>query len=100
MKIAVLGTGVVRRTVADRLATLGPDVVIGTRNVDATLGRAEPDAMGNPSFAQWHADHRQIGMVDFAHGMPPVLSVSNTDTPVRRQPRRIGGLSSVVVPRV
>ncbi|MFF4515584.1 NAD(P)-binding domain-containing protein [Streptomyces mirabilis] len=33
MKIAVLGTGMAGRAIADRLSTLGHDVVIGTRDV-------------------------------------------------------------------
>jgi predicted dinucleotide-binding enzyme len=53
MKIAVIGTGVVGRALAGRLAGLGYDVVIGTRNVEQTLARTEPDALGNPPDAQW-----------------------------------------------
>ncbi len=48
MKIAVLGTGIVGRTVAARTAALGHDVTIGTRDPEATLARAQPDQMGNP----------------------------------------------------
>ena len=48
MNIAVLGTGMVGRALADRLAELGHAVTVGTRDPEATLGRAEPDAMGAP----------------------------------------------------
>ena len=51
MNIAVLGTGSVGRAIAGRLHGLGHTVVIGTRDPQATLARTEPDAMGNPPFA-------------------------------------------------
>lgn len=41
MKIGVLGTGVVGRTLAERAAELGHEVVIGTRDVAATIAKAE-----------------------------------------------------------
>jgi predicted dinucleotide-binding enzyme len=41
MKIAVLGTGSVGRTVAPALAGLGHEVVMGTRDPDATRAREE-----------------------------------------------------------
>ena len=66
MRIAVLGTGVVGRTLADRLAGLGHDVVIGTRDVDATLARTEADSPGYPPFAAWHAEHPGIRLLIFA----------------------------------
>ena len=41
MRIAVLGTGVVGQTLAGKLAELGHELVVGTREVGA-LGSAEP----------------------------------------------------------
>jgi hypothetical protein len=49
MKIAVLGTGAVGRTLAGRLEQLG-HVVIGTRHVSQTLARTEPGGSGHPSY--------------------------------------------------
>jgi 8-hydroxy-5-deazaflavin:NADPH oxidoreductase len=66
MRIAVLGTGVVGRTLADRLAGLGHDVVMGTRDVDTTLGRSEAGGPGAASFAAWHADHPTVRLLIFA----------------------------------
>ena len=125
MRIAVLGTGAVGQAVAAKLAALGHEVVVGTRDPDATLARTEPDALGNPPFKVWRAAHPQVGLVapaaaaaqaelvvnassgagsiaflesvgeqnlsgkvlidianplDFSHGMPPSLLVSNTDS--------------------
>lgn len=63
MKIAVIGTGMVGRALAARTARLGHDVTIGTRDPEATLARTEPDQMGNPPFATWHADHAGIALL-------------------------------------
>jgi predicted dinucleotide-binding enzyme len=66
MRIAVLGTGVVGRTVAVALVRLGHDVTIGTRDPAALAARTEPDGMGNPPFSTWHADHGDVGVRAFA----------------------------------
>lgn|SRR5688572_17972468 len=124
-KIGVLGTGVVGRTVAAKLAELGHAVTIGTRDPAQTLERSAPDYMGNPPFRDWHAQHPAVGLgtfaqaaehgeflvnatvgvgaipalelagaahlegkvlidisnpLDFSKGMPPSLTVCNTDS--------------------
>ena len=66
MDIAVLGTGVVGRTLAAGLARQGHSLSVGTRDVASTLTRTEPDGMGNPPFRQWHDDHTDIDVVTFA----------------------------------
>jgi predicted dinucleotide-binding enzyme len=66
MKIAVLGTGSVGPTLAAALAGQGHEVIIGTRDPQATLARTEPGPMGAAPFAQWHAAHPQIGVASFA----------------------------------
>ncbi|MER6444706.1 NADP oxidoreductase [Streptomyces venezuelae] len=58
MRYAVLGTGIVGRTVAARLDGLGHQVVIGTRDPEATAGRDE--------YAQWHQTHPGIALAPFA----------------------------------
>lgn len=65
MKIAVMGTGSTGRTLAGALAKLGHEVVVGTRDPEATLSREEPDSMGTPPFAQWHAGHRQVSIAAY-----------------------------------
>ncbi|MBA3488290.1 MAG: NAD(P)-binding domain-containing protein [Longispora sp.] len=65
MRFAVLGTGIVGQTLASRLAELGHDVTIGTRDVAATMARAEPDGMGNPPFSAWAASHPQVKVAQF-----------------------------------
>lgn len=66
MDISVAGTGVVGRTLAAGFAAKGHDVTIGTRDVDALMARTEVDAMGNPPFAQWKADHPDIAVAVIA----------------------------------
>ncbi len=125
MKLAILGTGVVGQTLAAKLATLGHDVAIGTRDPAATLARDQPDGFGNPPFPAWAAAHPTVAVrtlaeaaahgevvvnalagrvsvegvlaagverlagkilidasnpLDFSRGMPPTLSVCNTDS--------------------
>ncbi|MFG1830843.1 NADPH-dependent F420 reductase [Micromonospora chersina] len=66
MKIAVLGTGMVGQALAGRLAELGHEVTVGTRDVAATLARTTPDGMGNPPYAAWAAEHPQVRLTPFA----------------------------------
>ncbi|MFC9978370.1 NADPH-dependent F420 reductase [Gordonia sp. NPDC127522] len=66
MKIAVIGTGGVGRTLAAALTGAGHDVVIGTRNTDTTLSNTDSDAFGNPPYSQWQRDHDNIALVTFA----------------------------------
>ncbi len=55
MRIAVLGTGAVGRNVAGRLAEIGHDVTLGTRDPDATRAREdfeEPVGVGLVTFSE------------------------------------------------
>ncbi|MGW9156453.1 NADPH-dependent F420 reductase [Microbacterium sp. NPDC055665] len=63
MKIAIIGTGMVGRGLAARLAGLGHDVAIGTRDVDDTLARTTADGMGTPPFAQWQQGNPQVRLL-------------------------------------
>jgi hypothetical protein len=56
----------VGRALAGRLAELGHDVVVGTRDVEETLGRTDPDAMGNPPYDEWQRAHQAVRLVPFA----------------------------------
>jgi predicted dinucleotide-binding enzyme len=66
MKVGVLGTGTVGQTIAARLIELGDDVAIGTRDVEQTLARSEPDFFGSPPFRVWHQEHPQARLGPFA----------------------------------
>jgi predicted dinucleotide-binding enzyme len=125
VRFGILGTGVVGKTIAARLADLGHEVMVGTRAPEETMSRTEPDPYGNPPFSAWQEEHPEVrlGMfaeaaahgemivnatagaaslevleqagednlngkvlidianpLDFSKGMPPTLSVSNTDS--------------------
>lgn len=57
MKIAIIGTGMVGRGLAARLAGLGHDVAIGTRDVDDTLART------TPPYAQWQQENPRVRLL-------------------------------------
>src|SRR3954451_23276200 len=61
VKISVLGTGMVGRALAGRLAEVGHEVVVGTRDPDALLARSGPDA-----YARWQEQHPAVGLVPAA----------------------------------
>jgi predicted dinucleotide-binding enzyme len=119
-----MGTGVVGRAHAAKLAGLGHIVMVGTGDPAATLARTDKDAMGNPPFSQWLKGQPKVALgtfaqaaahgelvydalsgqaavkvlsackdalagkvlidianpLDFSKGMPPTLSVCNTDS--------------------
>ncbi len=124
MKIGVLGTGMVGQTIAAKLAELGHDVFVGTRDPASTLARKAP-ADAQAPFKPWRDAHPKIGFgrlaeaaahgelvvnatsgtgslealkaageknlagkilldianpLDFSRGMPPSLTVCNTDS--------------------
>ena len=124
-KIAVFGTGPVGRSLAGKLSQLGYQVMVGTRDAQATLARSEPDSSGDPPFSVWRTQYPGIKLgsfseaaafgslivnatagigsiealksageknlsqkiiidisnpLDFSRGMPPSLSVCNTDS--------------------
>lgn len=66
MKIGILGTGMVGQTIGGRLAQLGHDVMIGTRDVAETLARTAPDGMGNPPFSAWLKQNPKVKLGTFA----------------------------------
>jgi predicted dinucleotide-binding enzyme len=125
MKIGILGTGVVGRTLAAALASKGHDVTIGTRDPARTLAPESPGTTRGTPFPEWQRANQAVrrGMfadaargadavinatsgsaslaalegagagaladvilldvgnpLDFSHGMPPTLTVCNTDS--------------------
>ena len=80
MNIAVLGTGMVGQALAGRLDALGHPVVVGTRDPQATLGRTEPDGMGNPPFSAWHAQHPGVSLATFAEAAAGAELVVNASS--------------------
>lgn len=66
MQIAVLGTGVVGRTLAEAFAARGHDVVVGTRDVAATLARSDPDGRAGSTYGEWAESHPEIALVSLS----------------------------------
>jgi 8-hydroxy-5-deazaflavin:NADPH oxidoreductase len=66
VRFGILGTGVVGKTIAVRLAGLGHDVIVGTRNPEETLSRTDPDQYGNPPFGAWQEEHPEVRLGTFA----------------------------------
>ena len=66
MKIAVLGTGMVGRTLGGRLADLGHQVAIGTRDPAATMAISDPDRFGNLPIGAWFEGHSNVELATFA----------------------------------
>ena len=66
VKIAVLGSGVVGQTLAAKLAELGHDTMLGTRDVTALLARTEPGPMQQEPFSAWHQRHPEVALGSFA----------------------------------
>lgn len=62
MKIAVLGTGMVGKANAARLAELGHDVAIGTKDVAATQASDKPDYTGQ-TFRAWYEQNQSVQLM-------------------------------------
>src|SRR5918911_3181876 len=65
VRLGILGTGVVGKTLAARLADLGHEVMVGTREPEETLSRTEPDQYGNPPFSTWQQEHPEVKLGSF-----------------------------------
>lgn len=61
MNIAVLGTGIVGKTIAEALNKLGHSVIIGTRSVEAKLNETSDKG----SFSDWLKEHPAIALATF-----------------------------------
>jgi 8-hydroxy-5-deazaflavin:NADPH oxidoreductase len=139
MRVGVLGTGGVGQTLAGKIASLGHEVKMGTRDVQAALGRTEA-GWGAVPLSQWHKEHPDVELgtfaeaaahaelvinatagtasldalqtaggenldgkilidvanpLDFSSGMPPTLSVCNTDSLAEQIQRAFPGAKVV-----
>ncbi len=65
MRVGVLGTGIVGRTLSVKLIELGHEVIMGTRDVNALLSRQEPPPWGE-SFPDWRARNPDVPLGTFA----------------------------------
>ncbi|MBE0368951.1 NADPH-dependent F420 reductase [Pseudoalteromonas aurantia] len=60
MKIAVIGTGMVGRSISAKLVQVGHEVVMGTRDVQKTLAQNGTDVFGNVPLAQWQGGNNKV----------------------------------------
>ncbi len=65
MKISIIGTGTVGRTLASKFLELGHEVFMGTRNVKEKLASNAKDNYGNPSFSEWYRANPGINLKTF-----------------------------------
>lgn len=81
MNIGILGTGVVGRTLAVKLHNVGHNIMIGTRNVAATMERTESGSAG--PFSAWLNDYPSIALGTFeqtsAYGEVIINATKGTD---------------------
>jgi hypothetical protein len=66
LKVAILGSGIVGRTLAAKIASLGHEVAVGTRDVDATVTSSQTGPMTTQTFAEWLAEHPDVKVATFA----------------------------------
>lgn len=50
----------VGQALAERLVSIGHEVMIGTRNVEDALARTGHDKFGNPEFGDWHKANNRV----------------------------------------
>src|SRR5690554_1382506 len=65
-KIAVFGTGPGGKSLTGKLSQLGYQVMVGTRDPEATLARSEPDSSDDPPFAVWQTQHPKVKLGHFS----------------------------------
>ncbi|HEY3418946.1 MAG TPA: NAD(P)-binding domain-containing protein [Methanomassiliicoccales archaeon] len=65
MKIGVLGTGSVGRANAARLAQLGHEVYMGTRDVPKAMSQVENNPRGDPPIKEWLKQNPRVRLVTF-----------------------------------
>lgn len=61
----VLGTGVVGQTMASKLASLGHEVRMGTRDVEASRARTDAGHAGGQPLEAWLADNPDVRLATF-----------------------------------
>jgi hypothetical protein len=66
MRVGVLGSGVVGRTLVGKMASLGHDVALGTRDVEALMKRADLGRGETRTFAEWLEQNAGVRAASFA----------------------------------
>jgi len=66
MNLGILGTGVVAKTLANKLSSLGHNVMLGTRDPAASRARTAPDAFGGPPLSAFLTENPTVALGTFA----------------------------------
>jgi predicted dinucleotide-binding enzyme len=66
MKIGIIGTGAVGKTIASKLLELNHGVMMGTRNVSDKIKSTAKDIYGNPPFNEWLKTNNKVKLGSFA----------------------------------
>jgi Predicted dinucleotide-binding enzymes len=66
MKIGIIGTGAVGKTIASKLLELNHGVMMGTRNVSDKITSTAKDIYGNPPFNEWLKTNNKVKLGSFA----------------------------------
>ena len=69
MKVAILGTGNVGQSFAEKFIELGNEVFMGTRDVIKTLERKATDNYGSLPFGEWHTKNEKVTLTTFAEAV-------------------------------
>ena len=64
--VSVLGTGIVGRTIAAKVASVGHHVIVGTRDPDAALAVTEPSPRGLEPLSAWLGANEGVSLATFA----------------------------------
>lgn len=82
MNIGVLGTSMVGQAISGKLAELGHEVMVGTRDVAKTLANTAPHPYGFPAFSVWQQQNPSVRLGTFAgaasHGEVVVNATNGT----------------------
>lgn len=96
MKIGILGTGVVGKTLAGKLDDIGQQVMVGTRSVAAVMAKTSNDAFGNPPFRVWREQHTKVGTGSFAQAAAfGEVVINATSGMVSLEALRLAGASNL-----
>jgi 8-hydroxy-5-deazaflavin:NADPH oxidoreductase len=66
MKIGIIGTGAVGKTIASKLVELNHEITMGTRNVSEKVASREKDIYGNPPFNEWFKTNNKVKLGSFS----------------------------------
>lgn len=66
MKVGIFGTGMVGRLLAEKFVADGNEVMIGTRNVEDTMAKSQPDIIGTPPYKEWQVKNTKVKLGTFA----------------------------------